>query len=530
MPEFAVPTVFSVVDRLTPFFSKGEQAASKFETLVSGAFHRTGREASTFQQILGGVTLGNLAARGIQAAASKVKEMASSGLELASSLVEVQNVVDTTFGSNASKIDAWSRTTMSAFGLSELQAKQFAGTLGAMLKSSGLAGSQIVQMSTDLSGLSGDLASFYNLPIETAFEKIRSGISGETEPLKQLGINMSVANLQAFALTQGMTKQYQKMTQAEQAQLRYSYLMKTAADAQGDFAKTLDTSYANQKRVLQTNMQQTAAAAMSAVLPLSMRFTKELNSITSRLGSWISANKDLIATRIDAFFNRAVWAVKNLGPPILAAVVAYNSLKYGMLAAAAAGKIFGLVSRIMEAYQLYAGGAASAQEALNLVMNANPVGLIVAGVSILVGLFTLLAIKTGGVKNAFTILGQTILKALLTPINLAMDAIQGLLSLVAKIPGLGKFAKGAASGIESFQDGMNKTLTGSSGAFDYKGAWDGTMSRSSPRTAPNAAAIEREDSRFAGRIDVFGPAGTKASGEGTRSAHGLRLEYMGANP
>ena len=124
---------------------------------------------------------------------------------------------------------------------------------GAMAKSAGLSGSQIVDMSTDLAGLAADMASFYNLDFDTAFQKIRSGISGETEPLKQLGINMSVANLNAFALQQGLDRTFEKMTQGEQTMLRYQYIMSATADAQGDFARTSD-GYANSMRRLETNV------------------------------------------------------------------------------------------------------------------------------------------------------------------------------------------------------------------------------------------------------------------------------------
>lgn len=122
-----------------------------------------------------------------------------------------------------------------------------------MLKSMGIADDQVLQMSMDMAGLAADMASFYNLDHDTAFEKIRSGISGETEPLKALGINMSVANLNAFALEKGMNKAFDKMSQAEQATLRYQYLLEATKDAQGDFARTGD-SFSNEMRKLQTNL------------------------------------------------------------------------------------------------------------------------------------------------------------------------------------------------------------------------------------------------------------------------------------
>ena len=131
--------------------------------------------------------------------------------------------------------------------MTETQAKKFTSTLGAMMKSAGMSGDEIIGMSTDLAGLAADMASFYNLDFETAFQKIRSGISGETEPLKQLGINMSVANLEAYALSKGITTAFNSMTQGEQTMLRYQYMMQATADAQGDFSRTAD-GFANASR------------------------------------------------------------------------------------------------------------------------------------------------------------------------------------------------------------------------------------------------------------------------------------------
>ena len=185
----------------------------------------------------------------------------------ASDLREVQNVVDVTFGSNSGKIETWARNASAQFGLTETQAKKFTSTLGAMMKSAGLAGPEIVNMSTDLAGLAADMASFYNLDFETAFQKIRSGISGETEPLKQLGVNMSVANLEAYALSKGIKKAFNDMSQGEQTMLRYQYLMKATADAQGDFARTSD-GYANSMRRIDTALTSIKTSIGSMFLPI----------------------------------------------------------------------------------------------------------------------------------------------------------------------------------------------------------------------------------------------------------------------
>ena len=175
-------------------------------------------------------------------------------ISAASDLQEVQNVVDVTFGSNANVIEKWAKTASTAFGLTETQAKRYTSTIGAMLKSSGIAESQIVDVSTDLAGLAADMASFYNLDFDEAFSKIRSGISGQTMPLKELGIDLSVATLNAYALKSGLEKTYEQMDQGEQTMLRYQYLMSATSDAQGDFARTSD-SYANSVRTLQTEVE-----------------------------------------------------------------------------------------------------------------------------------------------------------------------------------------------------------------------------------------------------------------------------------
>ena len=200
----------------------------------------------------------------------------AASIDVASSLEEVQNVVDMTFGEQgAAKIEAWSKKAGSQFGLTELQAKKFTATMGAMLKSSGLTGDEIVNMSTDLAGLAADMASFYNLDFDTAFAKIRSGMSGETEPLKQLGVNMSVANMNEFLKSQGIETEWKDMTQVEQTMTRYQYLLKATADAQGDFARTADDSYANINRQIETQMENAQANIGEGLLPIAKQLKQE---------------------------------------------------------------------------------------------------------------------------------------------------------------------------------------------------------------------------------------------------------------
>ena len=222
-------------------------------------------------------------------AVKKIVDFGKAAVTAASNLEEVQNVVDTTFGEGAPRIDEWAAGAAEAFGESELQAKQFTSTIGAMFKSMGVGQHGMEEMFIALAGLSGDMASFYNLDPTEAFEKLRSGISGETEPLKQLGINMSVVNLEAFALSEGITKSYDSMTQAEQATLRYQYIMSATADAQGDFSNTSD-SLANQQRILKLEMETLAGEIGQDLMPMAL----ELVSAARDAIEWGREHKEVL--------------------------------------------------------------------------------------------------------------------------------------------------------------------------------------------------------------------------------------------
>lgn len=179
-------------------------------------------------------------------------------LELSSNLAEVQNVVDTTFGKSSNIINEFAESALKNFGLTELQAKKYVSTLGAIAKASGETEEATLQMSTNLTKLTADVASFFNYDYDTAFNKIRSGLTGETEPLKALGVVMTVANLEQYRLAQGIKTSYREMSSAEQMALRYNFIMKSLTDTQGDFNKT-QASWANQLRILQGKAQQLGA-------------------------------------------------------------------------------------------------------------------------------------------------------------------------------------------------------------------------------------------------------------------------------
>lgn len=252
--------------------------------------------------IASGQFLANMAVNGINSIIDGVTGSISESIGLASDLVETQNVVDVTFEDSASTINKWAQEALNAYGITETKAKQYSSTLGAMLKSMGIADDQVLQMSMDMAGLAADMASFYNLDHDTAFEKIRSGISGETEPLKALGINMSVANLNAFALEKGMNKAFDKMSQAEQATLRYQYLLEATKDAQGDFARTGD-SFSNEMRKLQTNLDRIKTEFGKGLLGVVTPAISLLNNVLSDKSYQYTTAEKIMQERDDAIYD-----------------------------------------------------------------------------------------------------------------------------------------------------------------------------------------------------------------------------------
>ena len=258
--------------------------------------------------IASGQFLANMAANGINSIIDGITGSIDESIGLASDLVETQNVVDVTFEDSASTINKWAQEALNAYGITETKAKQYSSTLGAMLKSMGIADDQVLQMSMDMAGLAADMASFYNLDHDTAFEKIRSGISGETEPLKALGINMSVANLNAFALEKGMNKAFDKMSQAEQATLRYQYLLEATKDAQGDFARTGD-SFSNEMRKLQTNLDRIKTEFGKGLLGVVTPAISLLNNVLSvQSYQYTDAAKNLIERNESIYEAQATYA------------------------------------------------------------------------------------------------------------------------------------------------------------------------------------------------------------------------------
>lgn len=215
-------------------------------------------------------------------AIKKITEFTSACLDLGSDLAEVQNVVDVTFSKMNEQVNNFAQNAVFQFGLSETMAKQYTGTFGAMAKAFGFVESEAYAMSTTLTGLAGDVASFYNITQGEAYTKLKSVFTGETESLKDLGVVMTQTALDQFALANGYGKTTAKMTEQEKVALRYAFVQQQLSLAQGDFARTSD-SWANQVRILKLQFDSLRASLGQGFIAALTPVIKVINTIMGKL-------------------------------------------------------------------------------------------------------------------------------------------------------------------------------------------------------------------------------------------------------
>ena len=225
-------------------------------------------------------------------AVKKIIDFGASCIELGSDLAEVQNVVDVTFPRMSKQVDDFARKAAGSFGLSETMAKKFTGTFGAMAKAFGFNEQAAYEMSAALTGLAGDVASFYNISQDEAYTKMKAVFTGETEVLKDLGIVMTQNALDAYAMANGYGKVTAKMTEAEKVALRYKFVTDQLSLASGDFIRTSD-GWANQVRILKLQFDSLKATIGQGLINVLTPVIKVINLIISKLMSLANAFKSL---------------------------------------------------------------------------------------------------------------------------------------------------------------------------------------------------------------------------------------------
>lgn len=224
-------------------------------------------------------TIGKIgAAIGVAFGVSALVNFGKAAVNLASDLQEVQNVVDVAFGDMSYKAEEFAKSAIENFGISELSAKRTASTYMAMAKGMGIAEDVASDMAITMTGLTADIASFYNMSQERADVILKSVYTGETETLKQLGIVMTEVNLENFAMSKGINKNLSAMTQQEKTMLRYQFVLEQTALAQGDFVRT-QNSWANQTRMLTERWKEMQRVFGEAFLMLGTLILPAINNL-----------------------------------------------------------------------------------------------------------------------------------------------------------------------------------------------------------------------------------------------------------
>lgn len=196
----------------------------------------------------------------------------------ASDLQESMSKVNVVFGDSASIVTKFAEDAAVSMGMAKQQALEASGTFGNLFVSMGMGGSESAKMSTSLVQLAGDLASFNNIDPTEALDALRSGLVGETEPMRRLGVNMNDATLKAQALAMGLKWQGETLPPLVKAQAAYALIMEQTSTAQGDYART-SGGFANQLRTLKAQITDVAATIGAALLPVAINVVEALRAI-----------------------------------------------------------------------------------------------------------------------------------------------------------------------------------------------------------------------------------------------------------
>lgn len=309
--------IIQMTNALANLSQQGSKVGSASRSLVTG-FSNTSKSIKSTRSGFSGLasTIGKFYATYwmVMRAVGKI----GSAVDLASQLTEVQNVVDTTFGDMASKVDDFTKTSIQDFGMSELTVKQIASRFQALGTSIGISSEQVANgtavankalmsqnntlykttdsmadMSLNLTRLAGDMASFYDVDQADVAKSLQSIFTGTIAPLRRYGLDLTQATLSEWAMKNGLDANIKSMTQAEKVLLRYNYVMANTQAAQGDFAKTANT-WANSVRVLKQEFQAWGSIIGSVIINALKPFVQALSKVMLKVISFTRTVADAL--------------------------------------------------------------------------------------------------------------------------------------------------------------------------------------------------------------------------------------------
>ena len=316
-------------------------------------------------------------------------------VNFSSDMQEAINKVEVAFGGAADSVKEWSSTTLNSIGLAQGTALDMAALFGDMATSMGYSQDAAAQMSMALVNLAADLASFKNIGIDQASTALKSIFTGETESLKELGVVMTQANLEAYALAEGYTTAYTAMDQAQQVAVRYQYVLANTQNAQGDFARTSDST-ANQLRIFRESLKEAAATAGDELLPIITPIIGKLNELIQTFGDLDEGTQKAVVQT--GLFLAA------LGPMLKVTGGITTAVKAGIT-------VYQTLRTVMAANTAATTAATAAQTGLNAAMAANPVGLLVTAIGTLLAVLGSFAVSAALTAESTDTLASSINEA-----------------------------------------------------------------------------------------------------------------------
>ncbi len=258
---------------------------SKIQKLISSS-EKGKKSVSSFGRATGLLKLG-----GVALSLRTVSNLISSAITESNKYQEDLNLFTASMGKYAEQAKKYAETVSEVMGIDPAEWMRNQGIFNTLLEGFGSVSDRAYTMSKNLTQLGYDISSFFNISVEESMQKLQSGISGELEPLRRLGYDLSQARLQQTAYTLGINESVSAMTQAEKAELRYYAIMTQVTTAQGDMARSLEAP-ANQLRILQAQFTMCARAIgdifipmLNAILPVAIAILRVIREIANAIAS-----------------------------------------------------------------------------------------------------------------------------------------------------------------------------------------------------------------------------------------------------
>ena len=303
-----------VVPIVSAWDPKGLDRAIKEIKKADGVFNKLSRTANIVSASM--IQTGQTLSRNVTVPLVAFGVVVNNTITAASNLEEAQAKVTAVFGAQAAEVQKWSKTTSTAFGISSRQAMEAAGTYGNLFQAFGIGQTEAKDMSMRMVELAADMASFNNVGIDEALTALRSGLSGETEPLKRFGVALLDVRLRQEALNLGLGKYVGVLPPAIKAQAAYALILKDTALQQGDVARTAG-GLANQKKFLAAQVEDLSGTFGAVLMPVMINFIGILrNSVLPQVQKFIEAFKTLSPQAIATAIKIALFAAA-LGPVMI---------------------------------------------------------------------------------------------------------------------------------------------------------------------------------------------------------------------